>query len=317
MVSAMQEIVSGRATSVQIAGFLVALEMKGPSVKELTVATRFLRSIANTLTFKEPLTDIVGTGGDGACTFNISTTSAFVIAAAGGKVAKHGNRSVSSASGSADLLEHAGINLEQLFFHVKACIKTHGIGFLYAPHYHPALKQAAHARKELGIRTFLNLLGPLINPANASFLVIGVYDNKWLTPVANVLLNLGCERAMVVHSEDGLDEISIAAATSIAEVKHKHISYYSITPEQFGFQRQSIQPLQVQNAKESYRLMMDTLHNTNGPAKDIVLLNAGAAIYNMGLAETIQEGIEKSNQAIISGRALKKLNQLIAFSRNF
>jgi anthranilate phosphoribosyltransferase len=263
------------------------------------------------------LIDIVGTGGDGAATFNISTAVAFVVAAAGGHVAKHGNRSISSPSGSADMIEQAGINLNLTPDKIQQCIEQIGIGFLFAPQHHPALQHAKQARKELGIRTFLNLLGPLTNPANATSLVVGVFAPKWLEVLAKVLINLGCQHAAIVHSEDGLDEISIAAPTQVAEVKSGKIYQYHITPEQYGFRRQSLDPIRVQSPAQSLNIVQSVLNDFKGPALDIVLLNAGMALYVAEMVNSIDEGIGKAKEVIASGKALEKLQQLAAFSHTF
>lgn len=316
MAQAMQEIMEGKANASQIAGFLIGIETKGPNIEELTAATQVMRSLAHKVVIPScDLIDIVGTGGDEAHTFNISTTSAFIVAAAGGIVAKHGNRSVSSSSGSADVLEFAGIQLNLTDSQAVECIKKTGMIFLYAPEYHKALKFAAHIRKELGVRTFFNLLGPLTNPANASILIVGVYSKKWLRPVAEVLLRLDCQRALVMHSDDGLDEISLRAPTRVVELQHQLITEYVISPQQFGIEQQSIDSLRVTNPAESFAIMKSVLQNNSGPARDIVLLNAGIAIYIAGLAPTMHEGVEKAKDMLASGKALEKLNQLISFTQ--
>lgn len=318
MMGTMEEITSGTASQVQIAGFLIGLETRGPTPSELTTATKVLRQKAETISLApSKLIDIVGTGGDGARTFNISTTAAFIVAAAGGLVAKHGNRAVSSSSGSADVLEQAGFNLNITPDQAKQCISQIGISFLFAPQYHPALKQAAQTRKALGVRTFFNLLGPLTNPANADYLVIGVFAKKWLTLVAQVLANLGCQHAAILHGDDGLDEISISAPTQVAEVVGDRIKHYVITPEQFGFSIQSNHSLQVSSPAESLQIMEAVLKNQPGPARDIVLLNAGMAIYIANMADSIGAGIAMAKNLLASGKALAKFEQLAKLTQSF
>ena len=318
MHSVMQTIMQGDATPAQIGGLLVALRLKGESVDEITAAAEVMRELAEKVNVdKTNLVDTCGTGGDGANTFNISTTSAFVVAASGAKVAKHGNRSVSSKSGSADVLEAAGVNLELNAEQVVSCIENVGIGFMFAPMHHSAMKHAIGPRRELGIRTLFNVLGPLTNPAGAPNQVIGVFSNDWLNPLAETLKQLGSEHVLVVHAEDGLDEISIAAKTYIAELKDGQINLYEITPEDFGMKMQSIEELAVQGVGESLVMMQSVLNNTGGAAKDIVCLNAGAAIYAAGLTDSIQEGVSKASSNIESGAAKQKLEQLIQHSQSF
>jgi anthranilate phosphoribosyltransferase len=318
MHSVMRTIMQGDATPAQIGGLLVALRLKGESVDEITAAAEVMRELATRVDVdKNHLVDTCGTGGDGANTFNISTTSAFVVAASGAKVAKHGNRSVSSKSGSADVLEAAGINLTLSAQQVASCIENVGIGFMFAPMHHSAMKHAIGPRRELGIRTLFNVLGPLTNPAGAPNQVIGVFSNDWLEPLAETLKQLGSKHVLVVHAEDGMDEISIAAKTSITELKDGHIDHYEITPEDFGMQRQSIEKLAVKDVAESLSMMQSVLENTDGPAKDIVCLNAGAAIYAAGLADSISEGVGIAIKTIASGTAKLKLEQLIQYSHSF
>lgn len=318
MTDVMIQIMSGKATSAQIAAFLIALQMKGESVTEIAAATKVMRQLLTPVVIEEPhLIDIVGTGGDMANTFNISTTCAFIVAAAGGKVAKHGNRSISSRSGSADLLEAAGININLSPEEVISCIAKIGIGFMFAPNYHSAMKFAATTRKEIGVRTLFNLLGPLSNPANAPNLMIGVYAKKLLLPIALVLQKLDCRHALIIHSEDGLDEISIAAATDIVELKAGQINEYQISPQQFGFKVQNLETLCVKSPEESLQLMLKILNNEEGPGRDIVLLNSGAAIYTAGLAASIEHGIELAATALNTGSAHQKLQQLVRLTENF
>ena len=314
----MHLIMSGNATDAQIGGFLIALRCKGESIDEITAAAQVMRELAIPVAVAgKHLIDTCGTGGDGANTFNISTTAAFVVAAAGAQVAKHGNRSVSSKSGSADVLEAAGVNLNLTPEQVADCVNQIGVGFLFAPKYHGAMKHTSNVRKEMGVRTLFNLLGPLSNPAAAQNQIIGVFDQKWLEPLAHVLKNLGSQHVLIVNAEDGLDEISIAAPTHIAELKHGIISTYSITPEQFGLTRGSLADLAVTDAQSSLAIMQSVLNNQAGTAKDIVLLNAGAAIYAADLADSLQSGIVKANQMLASGAAMAKLQTLIEFSQHY
>jgi anthranilate phosphoribosyltransferase len=318
MHAVMQTIMQGEATAAQIGGLLVALRLKGESVDEITAAAEVMRELAERVEVDQThLVDTCGTGGDGANTFNISTTSAFVVAASGAKVAKHGNRSVSSKSGSADVLEAAGVNLELNAGQVVSCIENVGIGFMFAPMHHSAMKHAIGPRRELGIRTLFNVLGPLTNPAGAPNQVIGVFSNDWLEPLAETLKQLGSNHVMVVHAQDGMDEISIAAKTYIAELKDGNITRYEISPADFDMQIQDITKLAVKDVNESLSMMNSVLDNTEGAAKDIVCLNAGAAIYTAGLVSSIQEGVAKAKTTIESGAAKQKLEQLIQHSQSF
>lgn len=314
----MQLIMSGAATDAQIGGFLIALLCKGESITEITAAAQVMRELATPVVITgEHIIDTCGTGGDGANTFNISTTCAFVAAAAGAQVAKHGNRSVSSKSGSADVLEAAGVNLNLTPEQVAKCVNTIGVGFLFAPKHHSAMKHTGHVRKEMGVRTLFNLLGPLSNPAAAPNQLIGIFSQLWLEPIAQVLKNLGSQHVLVVNAEDGLDEISIAAPTQIAELKQGILSTYSITPEQFGFTRGPLADLAVTDAQSSLTMMLEVLNNQAGTAKDIVLLNAGAAIYTANLTSSLQTGIDKARQMLESGMAMAKFNALIEFSQRY
>jgi anthranilate phosphoribosyltransferase len=318
MHTVMKTIMQGEATPAQIGGLLVALRLKGESVDEITAAAEVMRELAERVNVdKSHLVDTCGTGGDGANTFNISTTSAFVVAAAGAKVAKHGNRSVSSKSGSADVLEAAGVNLELNGEQVESCIENVGIGFMFAPMHHSAMKHAIGPRRELGIRTLFNVLGPLTNPAGAPNQVIGVFSNDWLNPLAETLKQLGSEHVLVVHAEDGLDEISISAKTNIAELKDGQIENYKINPTDFGMTLQDIKALAVNGVDDSLKMMCSVLESTEGAAKDIVCLNAGAAIYAAGLADSIQDGVANAYSTIKSGAAKQKLEQLIQHSQSF
>jgi anthranilate phosphoribosyltransferase len=308
-------IMSGGATDAQIGGFLIALRCKGESVDEIAAAAKVMRDLATKVPISgKHVIDTCGTGGDGANTFNISTCCAFVVAAAGGKVAKHGNRSVSSSSGSADVLEVAGVNLGLSAEQVAQCVNDIGVGFLFAPKHHSAMKHAIGPRKEMGVRTLFNLLGPLSNPAKTVNQLIGVFSPEWVEPLAQVLKKLGSEHVVIVNAEDGLDEISIASATHIAELKDGIISSYQITPEQFGFNRTSLDSLAVDGSESSLAMLKSVLNNESGTAKDIVILNAGAAIYAANLVTTLDAGMDSARQAIETGAALEKFNQLIAYT---
>lgn len=311
----MHIIMSGGATDAQIGGFLIALRCKGESIDEISAAATVMRELATKVPIAgQHIIDTCGTGGDGANTFNISTASAFVVAAAGGTVAKHGNRSVSSSSGSADVLEVAGVNLNCPVDQVVQCINEIGVGFLFAPNHHSAMKHAIGPRKEMGVRTLFNLLGPLSNPAETENQLIGVFSSEWLEPLAQVLKQLGSQHVLIVNAEDGLDEISIATASNIVELKDGIISTYQITPEQFGLQRASLETLAVNGAESSLTMIKSVLNNQAGPAKDIVTLNSGAAIYAANLVNTLEGGIKKAQQVIENGAALQKFNDLIAYS---
>lgn len=315
----MQLIMTGQATPAQIGGFLIGLRMKGESVEEIAAAAGVMRALATPVKVADTkhLVDTCGTGGDGAHTFNISTTAAFVAAAAGAQVAKHGNRSVSSKSGSADVLEAAGVNLELTAEQVGECVRKVGVGFMFAPKHHAAMKHAIGPRREMGVRTIFNLLGPLTNPAGAPHQVLGVYSAAWLEPLAQVLGKLGSRHVLVVHAKDGMDEISIGAETDIAEMKNGLVHRLTVWPEQFGLQRADIKTLAVTSAAGSLEVMKSVLDKKTGPARDIVLLNAGAAIYVAGLAATLGEAVEKARAAIDSGAARAKLDQLIKLSVSF
>jgi anthranilate phosphoribosyltransferase len=312
----MLAMMHGELTDAQIAGLLIALRCKGETVEEIAAAVSVMRELVQ----KVPVSgahviDTCGTGGDGANTFNISTAAAFVVSAAGGKVAKHGNRSVSSRCGSADLLEVAGVNLDLSATQVAECIDDIGIGFLFAAKHHSAVRHTVTARKEMGVRTLFNLIGPLANPANAPHQLVGVFSRDWLVPVAEVLKKLGSRHVLVVHAQDGLDEISIAADTDVAELKDGNINSYTLSPEQFGMPRNSLSSLAVNDAQASLAIIMALLDNQPGPARDIVALNAGAAIYAADLAFTLAEGVAKALQVLETGAAKQKFEALIAYSK--
>jgi len=316
MCDVMRLIMSGKTTEAQLGGFLIGLRCKGETIDEIAAAVQVMRELATKVVINgQHVIDTCGTGGDGANTFNISTTCAFVVAAAGGQVAKHGNRSVSSSCGSADLLEAAGVNLELSVEKVTQCVNELGVGFLFAPKHHGAMKHTIKVRKEMGVRTLFNLLGPLSNPAGAPNQLIGVFAQEWVEPIAQVLKKLGSHHVLVVHADDGLDEISIASATTVAELKEGEISTYTISPEQFGFERTSLNELAVVDAESSLVMVNSVLANKIGPARDIVLLNAGAAIYAANITESLAAGIKKAAQVIASGAARSKFDALIAYSK--
>jgi anthranilate phosphoribosyltransferase len=317
MRAVMRQIMSGNATDAQIAGFLIALRCKGETIDEIAAAAQVMRELASKVEVTgDHVIDTCGTGGDGANTFNISTTCAFVVAAAGGKVAKHGNRSVSSSCGSADVLEAAGVNLDLSAEQVSECVNEIGVGFLFAPKHHGAMKYTVGPRREMGVRTLFNLLGPLSNPAGAPNQLIGVFSQEWLEPLAEALKKLGSQHVLVVSADDGLDEISIASPTAIAELKNGIVTTYSIMPEQFGFNRASLAELAITDAPSSLQVVKSVLNNQAGPARDIVCLNAGAAIYAAGIADSLATGIAKAQEVIASGAASAKLDALVAYSTN-
>lgn len=320
MIAIMRIIMTGGATPAQIGGFLVALRMKGETLDEITGAAMVMRELATPVDIHvDYLVDTCGTGGDGANLFNVSTASAFVVAAAGGRVAKHGNRSVSSSTGSADVLEAAGIKLDITAEQVARCVKEIGVGFMFAPAHHSAMKHAIGPRKELGMRTIFNMLGPMTNPANVKRQVIGVFNGALCKPMAEVLARLGSEHVMVVHARDGLDEISLATETQVAELKNGEIIEYVIKPEDFGIQSKSLIGLSVKSAEDSLLLIQDALGNRRGQyaekAADIITLNAGAAIYVSGVVDTFADGVEMARDAIGSSLAGEKIRELAAFTQ--
>ncbi|HSH29525.1 MAG TPA: anthranilate phosphoribosyltransferase [Thiohalobacter sp.] len=317
MTAVMRLIMTGQATPAQIGGFLVGLSMKGETVDEIVAAARVMRELATRVEVAGPhLLDTCGTGGDGVGTFNISTATAFVAAAAGARVAKHGNRSVSSRCGSADVLEAVGVNLDLTPAQVAVCVEQVGVGFLFAPLYHGAMKYAVGPRREMGVRTLFNVLGPLTNPAGAPHQVLGVYDRAWLRPLAEVLKELGSAHVLVVHAEDGMDEISIGSATRIAELKDGVVQEYLIEPEQFGLPCGDVSALGVADAGQSLAIIRGVFEGEPGPARDIVLLNAGAAIYAADLADSLEAGVKRAAEVIDAGGARERLAALAEFSRN-
>jgi len=318
MLDVMNSIMTGQTTDAQIGAFLVGLSMKGETIEEITASAKVMRSLATPVEIKSDkyLVDTCGTGGDGLGLFNISTASAFVVAAAGGKVAKHGNRSISSKSGSADVLESAGVNLNLSPSRISECIAKIGVGFMFAPAHHSAMKHAIGPRKELAVRTIFNVLGPLTNPAKAPNQVMGVYDKNLIEPIANVLKELGSRHVMVVHSDDGLDEFSIADKTYVAELKDGNISTYSVHPKDFGLTLGNLKDIRADNADASLALITEAFSGRNGTAKNIISLNAGAAIYVSGLTKSLQSGIDRANQVLSDGSSQKKLDEYIQISNS-
>lgn len=318
MLDVMNSIMTGQTTDAQIGAFLVGLSMKGETIEEITASAKVMRSLATPVEIKSDkyLVDTCGTGGDGLGLFNISTASAFVVAAAGGKVAKHGNRSISSKSGSADVLESAGVNLNLSPSLISECITQIGVGFMFAPAHHSAMKHAIGPRKELAVRTIFNVLGPLTNPAKAPNQVMGVYDKNLIEPIANVLKELGSRHVMVVHSDDGLDEFSIADKTYVAELKDGNVSTYSVHPKDFGLTLGNLKDIRADNADASLALITEAFSGRNGTAKNIISLNAGAAIYVSGLTTSLQSGIDRANQVLSDGSSQKKLDEYIKISNS-
>ncbi|MDY6942823.1 MAG: anthranilate phosphoribosyltransferase [Pseudomonadota bacterium] len=316
MTAVMAQIMGGDATPAQIGGFLIGLRMKGETVAEIAAAARVMRSLATPVAVHDHthLVDTCGTGGDSRGLFNVSTAVAFVVAAAGGIVAKHGNRSVSSRSGSADVLEAAGVRLDLAPEHISICLEQVGVGFLFAPAHHSAMKHAIGPRREMGVRTIFNLLGPLTNPAGAPNQLLGVFNPDWVAPLAEVMRELGSRHVMVVHSEDGLDEISIAAPTEVAELKDGQVYQQAVQPEDFSIRRQSLDGLVVRDAKESLALIRQVFRGEPGPARDIVALNAGAAIYVADLEPDMAAGVRRAQSVIDSGAAMDRMQQLVALS---
>lgn len=327
MRSAMQQIMTGEAPDTMVAALLVALRMKGESIDEITGAASVMRELSLKIEVSDlpHLVDIVGTGGDGMHLFNVSTASCFVAAAAGAHVAKHGNRGVSSTSGSSDLLEMAGIALDLTLAQTTNCIRDVGVGFLYAPNHHKAMRYAMPVRKTLAIRSIFNMLGPLTNPASVPNLVVGVFSKALCEPLANVLKNLGAHHALVVHSQDGLDEISIAAPTHVSELKNGEIASYEITPEHLGIASQTLTGLTVSDNAQSFALISQALgkDKTKGnydaalaqKAADMIALNAGAAIYVSGICHSLKDGVALAEDMLAGGQALEKLKNLAEYSQ--
>ncbi len=319
MTAVMRAIMTGGATPAQIGGFLVGLRMKGETVTEIAAAAGVMRELASGVDIGglAHTVDIVGTGGDAAGTFNVSTACMFVAAAAGCHVAKHGNRSVSSKSGSADALETAGLRLDLSPAQVEQCVRDVGVGFMFAPGHHSAMKHAIGPRREMGVRTVFNVLGPLTNPAGVPNLLLGVFSDDLLEPLAEVLRRLGARHVMVVHSRDGLDEISVGDKTEVAELKDGQVHRFSIQPEDFGINRSPLDAIKVEGPEDSVKTIIGVLDNRPGPARDIVVLNAGAAIYVAGLAGSLKDGMARADGAIASGEARNRLDRLVVLTQGF
>lgn len=312
----MEEIMRGEATPAQIAAFVTALRLKEETVDEIVGLVKTMRSKAIPVTVDEPVVDTCGTGGDGLQTFNISTAAAFVAAGAGLKVAKHGNRAMSSHCGSADVLEALGVKIDLNAEQVQRCLEEVGIGFMFAPAFHPAMKYAAAPRREIGIRTVFNILGPLTNPAGAKAQVLGVADGSLVEKLALVLQSLGCQRAIVVHGEDGLDEITLTGKTQVCELKDGRTKSYSISPEDFGLPRADLGSLRGGTADENATLLRNILAGAPGHQRDVVLMNAAAALVVGDRSPSLQQGVALAREVIDSGHALAKLEQLIEFSQS-
>jgi anthranilate phosphoribosyltransferase len=316
MQEVMTSIMSGEVSEVLMSGFLCALATKGESITEIVGAAKVMRELSTKVAYENTkhLVDTCGTGGDGKGIFNVSTASSFVVASSGAKVAKHGNRSISSKSGSADVLELAGVNLAMTPDEIKKSVETIGIGFMFAQNHHSAMRHAIGVRKELGLRTIFNLLGPLTNPAGAQNQVIGVYNKALTTIFAKVLQQLGARHALVVHSADGLDEISIADTTFISELKDGKINEYEIHPQDFGISLGNLADIKAGDSKQSLQLIQDALDGKEGAARDIVALNAGAAIYASGKKQTLKDGINAALEILKSGSAHQKLDDFVRIS---
>lgn len=322
MEDVMRSIMQGEATDAQIGALMMGLRLKGESIDEITAAARIMREFAIKIDVSdiEYLVDIVGTGGDGQNLFNVSTASSFVISAAGATIAKHGGRGVSSKSGSSDLLEQAGIRLDLDMAQIERVIREMGVGFLFAPNHHQAMKYAAAPRRELGIRSFFNLLGPLTNPAGVKRFVIGVFSDELCVPMAEVLKQLGAEHVMVVHSKDGLDEISLAAETMVAELKNGEITEWTIKPEDFGITSQTLTGLSVADSAESLKLIKDALGKNKSEigekAADMITLNAAAGLYVSGLCKDMKQAVDLAQDIIYGGQALEKMSIVAEFTQN-
>lgn len=316
MLATMRQVMAGELTPAQISALLIALRIKGETVDEIAAAAQVMRELSTKVVIQSTtnLIDTCGTGGDGIQTFNVSTASAFVAAAAGAKVAKHGGRSVSSICGSADVLETLGVNVNQTPEQVAHSVEQIGVGFMFAPNHHSAMKHSAPVRRELGVRTMFNLLGPLTNPANAKRQIMGVFSPSLTGKLARVLQQLGSEHVMVVCGADGMDEISFAGDTHVAELKNGQVSEYVLNPRQFGLQLHNVSSIKVADAAASKAMILDVLSGRTGGARDIVLLNAGAAVYVAGLVSDMQAGIAKAAEMLDNGKAMQKLEQLVAIT---
>jgi anthranilate phosphoribosyltransferase len=318
MVQIMRAIMGGELPGPMVAALLVALRSKKETPTEIAAAATVMRDFATAVNVKDKthLVDVVGTGGDGAHTFNISTASMFVASAAGAKIAKHGNRSVSSKSGSADVLEALGVKLNLSAAAVSQCIEQLGIGFMFAPNHHPAMKNVVPVRKDLGVRTIFNILGPLTNPAKAPNILMGVFHPELVATQAKVLQLMGAEHALVVHGNDGLDEITLSGSTMVAELRNGQISQYEIKPSDFGIANASMENLKVADAQESKAIILNIMNNQSGPARDVVCLNAGATLYAANVCKSIAEGVQLASSTITSGKAKQKLEAFVALTQS-
>ncbi len=316
MQDVMRQIMTGEASNAQIGAFLTGLAAKGEAEAEIIGAAKVMRELADHVQVQNTeLTDIVGTGGDGAKIFNVSTASSFVLAAAGAKVAKHGNRSVTSSSGAADLLEAAGVRLDLSSEEVSRCIDEVGIGFMFAVNHHSAMRHAIGPRKELGVRTIFNLLGPLTNPALATHGLVGVFDSKWLPSYAAAFKAMGARHMLCVHADDGLDELSIAASSQVYELNNGVISNYTVSPEDYGLSRGKLEDVTVNSAEQSLAMIKSAYRGDHQSAADMVALNSGAAIYAADLCSSIEQGVEMAQDAMHTGLALQKMKELAEFTQ--
>jgi len=317
IIQCLEDVTEGRATDAQIGAFIMAMKMKGETVEELEGAASFFREKATKVYVEDPdnLVDTCGTGGDLSDTFNVSTITAFVLAGAGIRVAKHGNRSVSSKSGSADLLEFLGAKIDLGPEQVKRMIEEIGIGFMFAPLFHPAMKRVVGPRREVGIRSLFNLIGPLSNPADARRQLLGVFSDQFVEKVARVLLRLGIRRAVVVHGKDGIDEVSISAPTTVAEVSGGEVRVYEFTPEELGFRRYPIDYIKVKSVEESAKVVMSVLKGEPSPALDMVLLNSAFGVFVSGMVDDLKIALEVAKDSIKSGKAQRKLSEFIDLSK--
>ncbi|MBI4180804.1 MAG: anthranilate phosphoribosyltransferase [Chloroflexi bacterium] len=315
--SVMEEIMEGKVTPAQFGAFVTALRLKGETVEEIAGMAKVMRAKAIRVTVADQVIDVVGTGGDGLDTFNISTAAAFVVAGAGLKVAKHGNRAASSKCGAADVLEALGVKIELTAEQVQQCIEKVGMGFMFAPAFHPAMKYAGPPRREIGIRTVFNILGPLTNPAGAKNYLLGVADGSLVEKLTLVLKSLGCNHALVVHGEDGLDEITITGPSQVCELKGGSIKKYTVSPEDFGVSLVSLETLKGGTAQENATLLRNILSGASGAPRDVVLMNAAAALVAGDKVKTLKQGVDLAKEAIDSGRALAKLEQLIKLTKSF
>ena len=312
------EILEGKVTDAQIGAFLIALSMKGETVDEVLGAVGVMRDLSTKVEIDEPnLIDTCGTGGTGIGIFNVSTTSALVASSCGAKIAKHGNRSATRKSGSADLLEQAGVSLSLTPEQVASCIQEIGLGFMFAQAHHSAMRHVVGPRKEIGQKSIFNVLGPLTNPASAKRQVLGVYDKKWMTPIAEVLDELGSEHLLIVHSRDGLDEISLASPTYVTEMRDGKISEYEVSPEDFNFETDTLEGLQVNSPHESLDLAKLALQGEHKKASSMICMTAGAALYVSDIANSLESGVELAKRSVENGEGLKKLNQLVEFTSQF